>query len=60
MFKWLSKKSRRDVLAFLGAGIAAIGGTLWTGFVYFDKREHPDAKPTPPAVIAQTQSNQCV
>ena len=35
LWTWLSKARTRSVLAFLGAGIAAIVGALWQVYIHF-------------------------
>jgi hypothetical protein len=45
-FGFLARRGNRALLGWIGGGIAAVRGALWTAFVYF----HPAAgeKPSPP------------
>jgi hypothetical protein len=36
---WIREKKKRDILAFLGVGIAAIVGGVWAVFVFVHTRE---------------------
>lgn len=35
MLKWIRNKSKRDIIAFVGGGIAVVAGGAWTVFTYF-------------------------
>ena len=49
LWKFLSEDNNRKVLGFLGAGIVALIGGVWTAYVYF-----ADSAPSPkPQVVAQ-------
>ncbi|WP_339523437.1 hypothetical protein [Pseudomonas sp. EL_65y_Pfl2_R96] len=36
--KWLVDKNKREMLAFMGAGIAVVIGGAWTAFMYFQNK----------------------
>jgi hypothetical protein len=38
MVKWLVDKNRREILALLGTGVAAIAGGLWATYTYFQNK----------------------
>jgi threonine/homoserine efflux transporter RhtA len=37
MWSFLQSKKNREVLGWIGAGLAVVIGGLWTAFVYFSK-----------------------
>jgi hypothetical protein len=41
LWDWLSKRRTRRTLAFLAAGVAAVVGAAWTGYVYFAEKQKP-------------------
>ncbi|MFQ5755671.1 MAG: hypothetical protein ACE5H7_06185 [Acidiferrobacterales bacterium] len=45
LWKWISVENNRNILAFIGAGIAAVAIAAWTIFVYFDG-DHPAMEKT--------------
>jgi hypothetical protein len=59
LFRWLSSKNRREILSFLGAGIAAIAVGTWTVMTYSqDKKEAPSETISP--TISPTIENKPV
>jgi hypothetical protein len=52
MWQFLSVSENRDVLAWIGGGIAVVAGALWAVFRYQAERRKPGAKPDPAVAVS--------
>lgn len=43
---WLKVKSNRTVLAWIGAGLVAVAGGVWKGYLYFEERTQKERAST--------------
>ncbi|MBR1205869.1 MULTISPECIES: hypothetical protein [unclassified Bradyrhizobium] len=55
--QWIFSRSRREVLGFLGTGVAAIVAALWAAYLHFSPTHAEDNKATPPTSVNQTVNN---
>jgi hypothetical protein len=48
MFDWLDDKNKREKIAFLATGLAAVIAASWTGFTFLFKELGSGSKPASP------------
>jgi hypothetical protein len=57
IYHWLSNRTRREVLGFVGTGMAVIIGAAWAVYTEFNKNGHAGEKSPPPQINQTVQNN---